>query len=130
MEVIGKIKVINPEQVVSASFKKRELVITTEDQYPQHIIMEFNQDKCSILDGYKVGENVKVSINLRGRDWVNPQGETRYFNSIQGWRIERQVDGQQGPQPAANQSAVDAYNAKNNPQGMPENDDEPDDLPF
>jgi len=84
MEVTGKIKAINAEQQVSASFKKRELVVTTEEQYPQHIMIEFTQDKCDLLNNYKVGEAVKVSINLRGREWVNPQGETKYFNSIQG----------------------------------------------
>lgn len=130
MEVVGKIRVINPEQVVSASFKKRELVVTTEEQYPQHIIMEFTQDKCDILNGYKVGESVKVGINLRGREWINPQGEARYFNSIQGWRIERDAPGQQGPT-AASGSAVNQYEAKNNPQGSASNEDEEiDDLPF
>lgn len=89
-EVIGKIKVINPEQQVSASFKKRELVVTTEEQYQQHILIEFSQDKCDVLNNYKVGDLVSVGINLRGREWVNPQGETKYFNSIQGWKIEKQ----------------------------------------
>jgi len=89
MEVSGKVKVINAEQQVSASFKKRELVVTTDEQYPQHIMIEFTQDKCDLLNNYNVGEAVKVSINLRGREWVNPQGETKYFNSIQGWRIEK-----------------------------------------
>ncbi len=89
MEVLGRVKVINPEQQVSASFKKRELVVTTEEQYPQHIMIEFTQDKTDLLNQYNVGEQVKVSINLRGREWVNPQGETKYFNSIQGWRIEK-----------------------------------------
>ncbi|MGG7033946.1 MAG: DUF3127 domain-containing protein [Flavobacterium sp.] len=89
MEVVGRIKVINGVQQVSASFKKREVVITTEEQYPQHIMIEFTQDKCDLLNNYNPGEQVKVSINLRGREWVNPQGETKYFNSIQGWRIER-----------------------------------------
>lgn len=88
MEVIGKVKVINPEQQVSASFKKRELVITSQEQYPQHILIEFNQDKCDLLSNFRQGQEVKVSINLRGREWINPQGEMRYFNSIQGWRIE------------------------------------------
>lgn len=69
-------------------FRKRELVITTEEQYPQHILVEFVQDKTDLLNSYQVGQLVKVSINLRGREWVNPQGETKYFNSIQGWRIE------------------------------------------
>ena len=89
MEVTGRVKLINPTQQVSASFKKREIVITTEEQYPQHIIMDFVQDKTDLLDQYKVGEQVKVSINLRGREWVSPQGETKYFNTIQGWKIER-----------------------------------------
>jgi translation initiation factor IF-3 len=89
MEVTGRVKVINAEQQVSASFKKRELVVTTDEQYPQHILIEFTQDKCDLLNNYRPGDEVKVSINLRGREWVSPQGETRYFNSIQGWRIEK-----------------------------------------
>ena len=89
MEVIGKIKVVNPTQEVSSAFKKREFVVTTSEEYPQHILMEFTQDKCDLIDPYNIGDSVKVSINLRGREWINPQGETKYFNQIQGWRIER-----------------------------------------
>lgn len=89
MEVSGKIKVINAENQVSASFKNRKLVVTTDEQYPQHIEIVFVQDKCDLLNSYKVGDSVKVSINLRGREWVNPQGETKYFNEVQGWRIEK-----------------------------------------
>jgi len=93
-EVIGKIKMIGATQEVSASFKKRELVVTTEEQYPQHILIEFAQDKCDVLNGYSVGQDVKVGINLRGREWVNPQGETKYFNQIQGWKIEKNSNSQ------------------------------------
>ncbi|MEN2399584.1 DUF3127 domain-containing protein [Flavobacterium sp. MC2016-06] len=123
MEVIGKVKVVNPEQQVSASFKKRELVVTTDEQYPQHILIEFTQDKCDLLSSYKQGEPVKVSINLRGREWVNPQGETRYFNSIQGWRIERV--GNEAPSQAPPMPAAEAFAPATNL-----NEDEPDDLPF
>ena len=104
MEVTGRIKVINAEQQVSASFKKRELVVTTDEQYPQSIMIEFTQDKVDLLNSYKVGENVKVSINLGGREWVNPQGETVYFNTIQGWRIgklQAEAPQQAPPMPAA-----------------------------
>lgn len=87
MEILGKVKVINQTQNVSASFKKRELVVVTDEQYSQSILIEFNQDKCELLDKFKVGDSVKVGINLRGREWVNPQGETKYFNTIQGWSI-------------------------------------------
>jgi len=89
MEVIGTIKVIGATQEISASYKKRELVISTEEQYPQSIAIEFPQDKGSLLDFYEVGQSVKVSINLGGREWVNPQGETKYFNSVKGWKIEK-----------------------------------------
>ncbi|MTH29512.1 DUF3127 domain-containing protein [Myroides pelagicus] len=89
MEVTGRIKLIGHTQDISSSFRKREVVVTTEDQYPQHILIEFTQDRVGLLDTFQVGEPVRVSINLRGREWVSPQGETRYFNTIQGWRIEK-----------------------------------------
>ena len=89
MEVQGRIKMIDETKTYGNNgFRKRELVVTTEEQYPQHILVEFVQDKCDLLNNFSVGQMVKVSINLRGREWVNPQGETKYFNSIQGWRIE------------------------------------------
>lgn len=89
MEVLGKVKVVGVEQQVSPTFRKRELVVTTDEQYPQSIMIEFVQDKSDLLNSVSVGDNVKVSINLGGREWVNPQGETKYFNSIKGWRIEK-----------------------------------------
>lgn len=89
MEVTGRIKIIGQPQDISSSFRKRELVVTTEEQYPQHITIEFVQDKADLLNNFQIGEQVRVSINLRGREWTNPQGETRYFNSIHGWRIDK-----------------------------------------
>lgn len=91
MEVKGKIKFIGSTQQVSDNFSKREIVVSTDEQYPQHISIEFNQDKCAVLDKYNIGDNVEVGINLRGREWTNPQGETKYFNSIQGWNIKKEA---------------------------------------
>ena len=89
MEVQGRVKMVGETQTFGGNgFRKREIVVTTEEQYPQHIMVEFVQDKTDLLNSYKEGQQVKISINLRGREWVNPQGETKYFNSIQGWRIE------------------------------------------
>ena len=87
MEISGRIKEIFDVKEITASFKKREVVVTTEEQYPQHIMIEFTQDKTSELDRYKAGDKVQININIRGREWTNPQGEVKYFNSIQGWRI-------------------------------------------
>jgi hypothetical protein len=89
MEISGKIKVINPTKEVSDTFKKRELVVTTEEQYPQHILIDFIQDKCSVLDSFNVGEAVTVSINVRGKEYINKNGEVGYFNQLQAWKIER-----------------------------------------
>ena len=89
MEVQGSIKVIGEVQEISATFKKRELVVSTDEQYPQTLSIEFIQDKTELLNKFEIGQNVKVGINLRGREWENPQTkEIKYFNSIQGWRIE------------------------------------------
>jgi hypothetical protein len=133
MEVKGKIRFIGEMTSVTSSFQKRELVVTTDEQYPQHILIEFTQDKCDLLNNYRVNQEVSVSINLRGREWVNPQGETRYFNSIQGWRIS-------SVQPA--QNATSAPPVHTPPSPMPAqqtftpavNEDlygeEDDDIPF
>ena len=125
MEVSGKIKVINAEQQVSASFKKRELVVTTEEQYPQFISINFVQDKCDILNNFKVGDAVKVAINLRGREWISPQNETKYFNDIQGWKVERLASDVPAGQAVPPMPAVEAF--------APATDfkeEEHDDLPF
>ena len=87
MEVVGVIKVIGSSNQVSEKFVKRDVVITTDEQYPQDILIQFVQDKCDALNNFKVGKSVKIGINLRGREWVNTKGETVYFNTIQGWQI-------------------------------------------
>jgi hypothetical protein len=123
MEVIGKVKLIGDVQTFgSAGFRKRELVVTTDEQYPQMIMIEFLQDKVDLLNNYKVGQDVKVSINLRGREWINPQGEAKYFNSITGWRIESLS---QSTSNAQNLPPVDQFQQATN-----FTEEEPDDLPF
>lgn len=126
MEVTGRIKVLSAEQQVSATFRKRELVVTTEEQYPQHIMIEFTQDKSDLLNNYKVGDVVKVSINLGGREWINPQGEAKYFNSVRGWRIEKiQAEAPIQQQQAPPMPAVQAFEP-----AATFTEEEHDDLPF
>ena len=125
MEVSGRIKMIDDTKTFGGNgFRKREVVVTTDEQYPQHIMIEFTQDKCDLLNNYNVGEPVKVSINLRGREWVNPQGETKYFNSIQGWRIENLASENAAPGMPPIPPADQFEPAKNL------NDEDFDDLPF
>jgi len=88
MNLQGTIRKIEETQTFKSDFKKRSLILTTDDKYPQHVSIDFLQDKTSILDKYKTGDNVNISINIRGKEWINPEGETKYLNSIVGWRIE------------------------------------------
>jgi len=91
MELEGTVKLVGETKTFGNNgFQKREMVITTSDQYPQHILIEFTQDKCDLLNSTQVGHEVKVGINILGREWTSPQGEVKYFNSIKGWRIENQ----------------------------------------
>ena len=125
MEVQGRIKMVGETQTFGSNgFRKREVVVTTEEQYPQHIMVEFVQDKTDLLNSYKEGQQVKISINLRGREWVNPQGETKYFNSIQGWRIEA-LQSETGDDNLPPVPPADAFE----PAGDL-NEDDHDDLPF
>lgn len=119
MEITGTIKLIGETKTFGSNdFKKRELVLTTQEQYPQHILVEFVQDKCDVLNNYKAGESAKISINIRGREWVNPQGETKYFNSIQGWRIEK-VEGNSTPTPVPQEAFEPAAELNDDDSGLP-----------
>lgn len=124
MEIQGRIKMIDETRTYGSNgFRKREVVITTEEQYPQDILVEFVQDKTNLLDAFQVGQQVRISINLRGREWVNPQGETKYFNSIQGWRIEKLETAGSGDMPPM--PPEDAFEPISNLE-----EDDHDDLPF
>ena len=89
MDITGTLKVINDTKQVSDKFKSREFVLTdNSSQYPQHISFQLTQDKCDLLNGKPIGTEVKVHFNLRGREWNSPTGETKYFNSLEAWRLE------------------------------------------
>jgi len=115
--ITGTLKVKNAAQQVSEKFKKREFVITdNSSQYPQFISFQLTQDKCNLLDNYNIGDELKVYFNLRGREWKDKQGETRYFNSLEAWKLEGD---------SANQSAAQYQDAPASISNGPE-----DDLPF
>ena len=87
-EIIGKIKLIRDTQVITDKFQKREFVIETNEQYPQTLMFELQGQSCDTIDAYKVGQEVKVHINFRGRMWTNKEGEDKYFNTLVCWRLE------------------------------------------
>jgi ribosomal protein L3 len=89
MVIKGQIKAVKETVQVTDSFKKREFVITTnEDKYPQDILFQLSQDKVSLLDTIQVNELVEVDFNLRGRGFEK-DGVTKYFNSLEAWKINK-----------------------------------------
>lgn len=90
MEVTGQLKLKGDIQKVSEKFQKRDFVLSTDlnTPYPQHVSFQITQDKCSLLDQFNEGEELKVQFNLRGREWNGPQG-VKYFNTLEAWRIEK-----------------------------------------
>jgi hypothetical protein len=126
MELQGTVKKLFETQTFASGFQKREMVLLTQEQYPQPINIEFLSEKINLLDNVKEGDSVKVGINIRGREWANPQGEVKYFNSITGWRLEKSSDDLSEPV-VATPSAVPATPAASE---NPFADDAEDDLPF
>lgn len=110
MEIQGRIKTIFATETVGQNgFQKRDVVITTDGQYPQDIIIQFQQGKCVLLDNLKIGQIVKIHFNLQGREWTNPKGEVKYFNTVVGWKIEVVQPMQQYQPPMQYQQAPQGY---------------------
>ncbi|WGH25607.1 MAG: DUF3127 domain-containing protein [Candidatus Shikimatogenerans bostrichidophilus] len=89
MYLTGRIKKILKIQEFRNNFKKRSLILITEEQYPQNIIIDFIQDKIELLNYVKINDKVKIYINIKGREWINKDGSVKYFNTIQAWKIEK-----------------------------------------
>ena len=89
MEIQGKVKIIKELQTFGSNgFQKRELVVITNEQYPQMVLIEFVQDRCNLLNNCTIGDEVIISLNIRGKEWISPEGLPKYFNTIQGWKIK------------------------------------------
>ncbi|TAE50933.1 MAG: DUF3127 domain-containing protein [Bacteroidetes bacterium] len=90
MTVRGKLHKKFPTVDVSDRFRKREFVIEIVDgnpMYPQYVTFQLTQDKCGVIEDVPQGSTLDVDFNLRGREWKSPQGEIKYFNTLEAWRV-------------------------------------------
>jgi hypothetical protein len=89
MEVKGKVHEVSEIINVTDTFKKRELVVEFAEnpQYPEFVKFEAIQDRCALLDPIKVGSEVEVFFNLKGRAWTDKMGKKQYFNTLQLWKV-------------------------------------------
>lgn len=84
----GKVKVVGSTVAITEKFSKREFVVTDgSGVYPQDIQFQLTQDKCNLIDSLVIGDEVEVSFNLSGREWVNPKGESKFFNTLDAWKV-------------------------------------------
>jgi hypothetical protein len=129
-KLVGTLKLVNDTVQVSERFSKREFVLTDNaSMYPQDILFQATQDKCSLLDTFQVNDQVEVSFNLRGREWTSPQGEIKYFNTLEAWRIEKVGQAPQG-MPQGGPSTMNLDPIVNIESSGLNTQAEDDDLPF
>jgi hypothetical protein len=119
-EIEGKLHKIFDTESKTSTFQARDFVIETVDgSYTQFIKFQLTQDRCSLIDDYNEGEQIKVHFDLRGREW---QG--KYFTNLNAWRLEK---------PSAAAETAPPPPASGN-EDFPDANDEPaafdDDLPF
>ena len=133
MKLEGQLKKKFETQNITSSFQKREFVITTQEQYPQDILLELTQDKVTLLDKYNEGDLISVDINVRGREWINSEGVAKYFNTLQAWSIWKKEEGAQSAPgvptpPTASSSPTPPSNSVPEPPAYSDGGSE--DLPF
>jgi hypothetical protein len=124
MNIKGKILEVKDTVQVTESFKKREFILEYADnpQYPEFVKFELIQDRCDLLDDFKVDQEVDVHFNIKGRKWTDPQGEVKYFNSLQAWRLD--------PASAAENASAADPGTLEEPAWLNADDVDDDDLPF
>jgi hypothetical protein len=125
MKVTGKVHFIGQTKVISDKYQNRELVLMTDDKYPQTIPFQLSQDKVALADNLQLGDLLEVSINIRGREWKSPQGEIRYFATLEIWAMQYVNNtANNAPRPMGN---IESNFQEEAIRGMQEDDD---DLPF
>jgi len=87
----GQLKVKFDTKKVSDKLQTREFVLTTgfDTPYPQHVSFQVTNDKCAVLDNFNEGDLLTVEFNLKGREWTNPQGDIKYFNTLDAWKLTK-----------------------------------------
>ena len=131
MDIRAKVLEISETVQVTDTFRKRDLIVEYAEnpQYPEFIKFELIQDKCDLLNNFSVGQEVEVHFNLKGRKWTDPQGNVKYFNSLQAWRV---LDGasSQGMNATASAGGQATPPPSQEPEWLNSDSDKGDELPF
>lgn len=85
MDFKGKITYIGKEQKVwQNDLPKLTFVVEeVEGEYPSSLAIDLLKEKIELIQNYKVGDVVTVSLNFRAREWKDKR-----FTNISAWRIQ------------------------------------------
>ncbi len=140
LEIEGTLRQkLTPQRGTSArgEWTKQEFVLEFPDgnYTSQACFTAFGQDKVAELDKYQVGDKVKVSFNLRSREFNG-----RWYNDLQIWKVAPAAAAQGAPVQSTPVQSAPAGGYASAPQAasvpaptiddMPAEDDSQDDLPF
>lgn len=92
-ELSGKLVEKFDTQQVTATFKKREFVIEKKEnaagrEFIELIKFQLNQDKCDLVDQFRVDDELNISFNIKGRKWEK-DGKVSYFLNLEAWKIAK-----------------------------------------
>ena len=125
-EVEGKLHKIFPTEQKSASFSAREFVLEVPDgNYPQLVKFQAVQDRCGLLDSYQEGDMVKVSFDLRGREWNG-----KYLTNLNAWRVDNAGGGDQSTSSSNKKAVTEDFPSDPFPKVSDAPPVSTDDLPF
>ena len=136
MDYQGEVKLITDLEYITDKFSKRTLVLTdNNDKYPSHIPIEFGNDSAELLLDLRVGDTVKATFFMNGREWNG-----RHFLSLKGNTVDVVSKANPGSQeiPSTfssveeNAAAIEASDKKRLDalKGNMDFDDDNQDLPF
>lgn len=123
-EITAKLHKVFEIQSKTNTFQAREFVLETEGQYPQYVKFQLTQDRCSLIDNHKEGDQIKVSFDLRGREW-----NEKYFTNLNAWKIEAASDAPVETAQPPRSSSEPGFPTQE-PKILAKEDEVLDDLPF
>jgi hypothetical protein len=125
-EITGKLHKKFDTEKKTETFQAREFVILVEEgNYPQYVKFQLTQDRCSLVDSFDEGQSIKVSFDLRGREW---QG--KYFTNLNAWRIQQPDQQAEGQSFSDDPFPAESFPSASDAPGESESTDSFDDLPF
>lgn len=92
-ELTGKLVAKYDTVQRTETFKTREFAVEKTDDIggrtvTNYVKFQSVQDKTSIIDKVNIGDEIKVSFNIKGSKWEK-EGKVNYITNLDAWRVEQ-----------------------------------------